>query len=158
MNLPENWVVVINSAKSHYNTENYNIKLREKNLSRNQTSIIDLKQGFLSDENLSMLFYASDIVLLPYKVISGSGVMFDALAHGLPFVATDLKFFKEFSRQGLGITTKRKPNEFSNAIKIIERNYSTYIECINNFKNNLMWEQIAKQHTSLYYSIIDKKV
>ena len=50
--------------------------------------------------------------------------MFDALAHGLPFIATNLNFFKEFSRQGLGITVKRMPNEFSNAIKRLEKNYS----------------------------------
>ena len=43
-----------------------------------------------------MLFYAADVVLLPYKVISTSGVMFDALAHGLPFIATDLNSLRNF--------------------------------------------------------------
>ena len=33
-----------------------------------------------------MLFYASDAVVLPYKITSGSGVMFDALSHTVPFV------------------------------------------------------------------------
>jgi hypothetical protein len=28
------------------------------------------------------------------------GVMFDALAHGLPFIATDLEFFKEYAKKG----------------------------------------------------------
>ena len=53
-------------------------------------NIIDLKRGFISEEELSMLFYAADAVLLPYSVTAGSGVMFDALAHGIPFV--DFKF------------------------------------------------------------------
>ena len=54
--------------------------------------------------------------VLPYKVSSGSGVMFDALAHGLPFVATDLEFFKEFAAKGLGITVRRDPDEFCNGL------------------------------------------
>ncbi|MDX1371373.1 MAG: hypothetical protein R3321_02835 [Nitrososphaeraceae archaeon] len=33
--------------------------------------------------------------------------MFDGLAHGLPFIASDLDFFKEFSKKGLGICVKR---------------------------------------------------
>jgi len=40
--------------------------------------------------------YAADALILPYKVSSGSGVMFDGLAHGLPFVATDLGFLRIF--------------------------------------------------------------
>jgi glycosyltransferase involved in cell wall biosynthesis len=156
MNLPDNWIIVMNSSKSYYNTENYGIKLKENGLNGNRNTIIDLQKGFLNDESLSMLFYAADVVLLPYKAISASGVMFDALAHGLPFIATDLKFFNEFSEQGLGITTKRKPQAFSNAIKRLENNYSSYIESVNIFKNKLRWEYVAKQHKSVYYSIIEE--
>jgi hypothetical protein len=62
------------------------------------------------------LFYAADATILPYTVTSSSGVMFDGLVHGLPFVATDLDFFKEFSSKGLGITVKRKPDAFANGL------------------------------------------
>ena len=48
------------------------------------SKIINLDMDFLNDTELSILFHAADAVLLPYKVSSGSGVMFDALAHGLP--------------------------------------------------------------------------
>ena len=45
--------------------------------------------------------------------------MFDALAHGLPFIATNLGFFKEFAALGLGVAVKRHPREFSNGLKIL---------------------------------------
>ena len=93
-----------NSSKNHFNTENY----KPKKIIKGSTHFIDLQRDYLSDTDLSLLFYASDVVLLPYKVSSGSGVMFDALAHGLPFIATDIEFFKEFARKGLGITVKRE--------------------------------------------------
>ncbi|HJT85277.1 MAG TPA: glycosyltransferase, partial [Nitrososphaeraceae archaeon] len=94
IDIPENWLIIVNSSKNHFNTENYKPK---KVINKNFTRIIDLQRDFLSDIDLSLLFYASDVVLLPYKVCSGSGVMFDALAHGLPFIATDLEFFKEYA-------------------------------------------------------------
>ena len=75
----------------------------------NNQGLFELNLGFVPDDALSLLFYASDTVLMPYNVASGSGVMFDALAHGLPFVASDLGFFKEFARKGLGIAVRRKP-------------------------------------------------
>jgi len=155
--IPNNWDIIINSSRDHYNTENHNeMKLKKNITNENKSTIIDLQKGFLNDEIFSMLFYAADVVLLPYKIIGASGVMFDGLAHELPFIASDLDFFMEFSNKGLGITTKRRPNQFSNAIKKIERDYSDYVKSINNFKSNLKWESVAKQHESVYYSLIEK--
>jgi glycosyltransferase involved in cell wall biosynthesis len=152
MDIPEGWRIVINSSRSsYYNTENYDEKWEEgNNDDNNKNNIIDLQRGFLDEEELSMLFYAANAVILPYKLTAGSGVMFDALAHGLPFIATNLGFFKEFAAQGLGITVKRNPHEFSNGIKNLDRNYSSYAESINAFKQKLKWDFVASQHASIY--------
>ena len=77
MTIPDSWTIVINSSKNHYNMENLNLRVEH-------SKIINLNMDFLSDTELSLLFHAADAVLLPYKVSSGSGVRFDALAHGLP--------------------------------------------------------------------------
>jgi glycosyltransferase involved in cell wall biosynthesis len=91
--------------------------------------------------------YAADAIILPYKVCSASGVMFDALVHGLPFVASDLPFFKEFADQGLGIVVKnRDPKDYSNALETLGRNYLTYKQAVDKFKKNLDWEFVAQEH------------
>jgi glycosyltransferase involved in cell wall biosynthesis len=159
MDIPSGWTIVVNSSKSYYNKEDLDLKwLSEKdatnNNNNNNNKIIDLDRGYLSDEDLSMLFYTAGIVILPYKITSGSGVMFDALAHGLPFVATDLEFFREFSKQGLGITVKRDPLEFSKGLDILSRNYNKYAEAVNMFKQKLKWDSVAKQHYRLYNNIL----
>ncbi|HYX57198.1 MAG TPA: glycosyltransferase [Nitrososphaeraceae archaeon] len=148
MKMPDGWTLVVNSSKGHYSTENVDLKWEKAD------NILDLQRGFLSEEELSILFYASDAVILPYKVTAGSGVMFDALAHGLPFVATDLKFFREFASQGLGITVKRDPHAFSSGIKKLDRNYFKYAETVDAFKQKLKWNFVARQHSQLYYSTI----
>jgi glycosyltransferase involved in cell wall biosynthesis len=123
----------------------------------NNKKIIDLRRGFLKEEELSMLLYASDIVMLPYKITSGSGVMFDSLAHRLPFVASDLDFFKEFAEMGLGITAKRDPVSFARAIRDLGNSYDKYSKSVDNFKQKLMWEFVTKQHIDIYSHAMIKR-
>jgi glycosyltransferase involved in cell wall biosynthesis len=153
MKVPDDWIVVVNSSKNHYNKENVNLRF---NNSKNN-SIIDLQKDFLDEENLSFLFYAADATILPYTVTSSSGVMFDGLAHGLPFVATDLGFFKEFCSKGLGITVKREPDAFANGLRTLANDYDTYVREVNKFKEKLKWDLIATQHSTLYEQVLKAK-
>jgi glycosyltransferase involved in cell wall biosynthesis len=163
IDMPNGWMMVLNSSKGHFNKEQsvYDVQSR-KNSSRstnydNNKNIIDLQRGFLKDEELSMLLYASDLVVLPYKITSGSGVMFDSLAHGLPFVASDLDFFKEFAEMGLGITSKRDPVSFAKAIRELGESYDKYSNSVDNFKEQLRWELVSKQHIDIYSHAITKR-
>ena len=152
MNIPKGWTIVINSSKNHYSTEeDFSLDIIKKD------NIVNLQSDFLNEEELSLLFSSADAVILPYKVSSGSGVMFDALAHGLPFVTTDLEFFKEFSAQGLGITVSRNPNEFSKALAMLDRDYAVYVKEVDSFKKKISWLNVGKQHAQLYYRITEEK-
>ena len=164
MNIPYGWKVVVNSSKGHYNTENYDLNVissahnsSSKGDNNNNNNIINLQRDFLDERDFSLLLYASDVVLLPYKITSGSGVMFDALAHGIPFIASDLDFFREFASQGLGITVKRNSNEFSKGLKRLESNYLYYAQNIDRFNKKLKWDFVANQHNLLYSSIVNEK-
>jgi glycosyltransferase involved in cell wall biosynthesis len=162
MEMPRGWVMVLNSSKGHFNREqnvsfgNEEMKIKN-NSSEGKTGVIDLQRGFLKEEDLSMLFYASDVVVLPYRITSGSGVMFDALAHSVPFVASDLDFFKEFEEMGLGITAKRNPLSFAKAIEDIGNSYEKYSNAVSRFKNVLRWEYVANQHIEIYRRAILEK-
>jgi glycosyltransferase involved in cell wall biosynthesis len=163
MEMPKDWIMVLNSSKGHFNKEqNLSVEIentsrRKNNSSESKTRVIDLQRGFLREEELSMLFYASDVVVLPYRITSGSGVMFDALAHSVPFVASDLDFFKEFAEMGLGITAKRDPLSFAKAIEKIGKSYNKYSEAVSNFKHQLRWEYVANQHIEIYKRAILEK-
>jgi glycosyltransferase involved in cell wall biosynthesis len=149
MKVPDDWVVVVNSAKNNYNKENFSLPFNGD--SNNKTnSIINLQKEFLNDDELTFLFYAADATILPYTVCSASGVMFDGLGHGLPFVASDLSFFREFASKGLGVTVKRRPGAFADGLRTLAREYDTYTKRVNHFKEKLQWNVIATQHASLY--------
>jgi glycosyltransferase involved in cell wall biosynthesis len=146
MDIPDHWTIVVNASKNGYSKEEYHIATKKKNL-------INLHMDFLNEEQLCALFSCADAVILPYKVSSGSGIMFDALSYGLPFIATRLGFFVEFASRGLGITVRRNASAFSKALVRLERNYDRYAETVEDFKKEIAWPEIAKQHAELYRRI-----
>jgi glycosyltransferase involved in cell wall biosynthesis len=174
LKLPKDWVIVTNSSKGHYNVETLELEWERKNKikkgndedyyhshrhdSTNGLNIIDLQRGFLSEKELSLLFYASDVLLLPYKVTAASGVMFDGLAHGIPFVASNLGFFKEFAAMGLGIVSKREPIAFTEAIMKIDTNHEYFTGNVNDFRPKLRWDFVAEQHAAIYQSALKQGV
>ena len=134
MHIPENWIIVTNHSRNHYSKEipvlshpsSYKITVSDINSNgSHDTRLFELNRGFLTDEELSILFYASDATILPYTVTSASGVMFDALTHGLPFIATDLGFFKEFANKGLRWDRRNyRWNIFTQKVQMV--NYRTW--------------------------------
>jgi len=156
MNVPDDWTIVVNSSKNNYNKENLNLQFNSSNRNKNNNngSIIDLQRDFLDEADLSSLFYSADATILPYTVCSSSGVMFDGLGHGLPFVASDLPFFREFSLKGLGITVKNRPDAFADGLRTINNHYDIYIKRVNDFKEKLKWDVIATEHALLYERVL----
>ena len=154
MRIPDNWTIVINSSVNHSTGERIRLdNLKNIENKNNAKTIINLNHNYLSEEDLSALFFASDVVLLPYKITSGSGVMFDALGHGIPFIASNLPFFEEFESKDLGITAKRTPAAFTEALLELDRNYDKYKKAVEEFKEHLQWATVTRYHVELYNSI-----
>ena len=59
-----------------------------------------LKAEFIADHDLELYFKAADVMVLPYKEIFQSGVLFLAYSFGLPVVATDVGSFREEILEG----------------------------------------------------------
>jgi len=149
MEIPDGWKVVVNHSKNHYNNQTIDLNLN------NKKNIIDLEMDYLSEKDLSTLFFASDIIFLPYKAISGSGTMFDGIGHGKPFLASNTAFFKEFSKVGLGIAAQRNAKSFEKGLKIVDKNYESLKSNVEKFRKNLKWDNIADQHIDIYKKILN---
>jgi glycosyltransferase involved in cell wall biosynthesis len=141
LRLPSNWSLVVKQ-----NTHERGI---EKPVFL-KNNAINLDLGYIDDITLSKLFFSCDAIILPYKVVSVSGVLFDALAHGLPFIASDLRFFKEFSAMGLGITCDRSAISFSESMLSLDLDYERYKKNVQRFSPKLRWDTIADNHRDLY--------
>jgi glycosyltransferase involved in cell wall biosynthesis len=144
LSLPDGWSLVVKQNRHERGMEK---PLYIKNA-------INLHLGYLDDVTLSKLFFACDAIIFPYKVVSISGVLFDALAHGLPFIASDLRFFREFAQMGLGITCNRNAISFSETIVFLASDYTRYKNNVQQFNPKLRWSNIADNHIDLFSKIL----
>ena len=151
LDLPNGWSLVVKQTKHERGFE------RPIEIGTNNTeNVISLNLGYLDDTTMSKLFFACDAIIFPYKIVSISGVMFDALAHGLPFVASDLRFFKEFAEMGLGIVCKRTTQSFERSISTLALQYDEYKTRVEQFRSNLRWNNIANKHIEFFSGLISQ--
>jgi glycosyltransferase involved in cell wall biosynthesis len=144
LKLPNGWSTVVKQNKHE--------RGREKPI--HIKNAINLHLGYIDDITLSKLFFACDAIIFPYRVVSISGVLFDALAHGLPFVASNLKFFREFAEMGLGITCHRDRISFSESIAHFAAEYDRYRNNVLKFNPELRWSNVADKHVGLYSKLL----
>ncbi|MFL6485503.1 MAG: glycosyltransferase [Nitrososphaera sp.] len=149
--LPRGWSLVVKQTKHERGSEKP-IEIGNDG----GHNIISLNLGYLDDTIMSKLFFACDAIIFPYKVVSISGVMFDALAHGLPFVASDLRFFREFAGMGLGIACKRDIHSFERALSTLASDFGDYIRRVKLFQAKLRWSNIANEHIEYFSELISE--
>ncbi|MDQ3966869.1 MAG: glycosyltransferase [Thermoproteota archaeon] len=158
LDLPNGWSLVIKQTKHERGFERpIEIGTDNNNNNNNNTdNVISLNLGYLDDTTMSKLFFACDAIIFPYKIVSISGVMFDALAHGLPFVASDLRFFKEFADMGLGIVCKRTTKSYERSISALALKYDEYKTRVEQFRSKLRWSNVANQHIEFFSGLISQ--
>jgi glycosyltransferase involved in cell wall biosynthesis len=151
LGLPNGWSLVIKQTKHERGFE------RPIEFGKNNgDNVISLNLGYLDESTMSRLFFACDAIIFPYKIVSISGVMFDALAHGLPFIASDLRFFKEFADMGLGIVCKRTTQSFERSISTLALQYDEYKRTVEHFRSKLRWSNIANKHIEFFSGLISQ--
>jgi len=113
---------------------------------------------FVSDNDVSLYFSAADLVVLPYKSASQSGVVPLAYNYEKPVVTSDLKSLSEVIVYGeTGYTFKTQSELESIIIKFFENfDDKFYAEKIKEHKKLFSWEKFASSITELYDSINEK--
>lgn len=113
---------------------------------------------FIEDNEREKLFYASDVNILPYRIIYQSGVLLMAMSHGLPVIASNLPANQEIildNENGMLFET-----ENANALSIkIEQFFAENalseklaINAKNTIAQEYSWNDIAKE----YIKLLDK--
>ena len=153
LRLPDGWSLVVKQTKHERGSEKP-IDIRKNG---DSNDVVSLHLGYLDDTTLSKLFFACDAIIFPYKVVSVSGVMFDSLAHGLPFVASNLRFFKEFADMGLGIVCNRDMQSFEQAIGNLAMAYDEFKARVEQFRSNLRWDNVAQKHVEFFLELISQQ-
>jgi len=123
-----------------------------------------LRMQFIPDDEVEVYLKAADVLVLPYKEIFQSGVLFLAYAFGLPVVATDVGSFREEIVEGrTGFLCKPgDPGEMARAIETyfasdLFKNLNVRRREIKDYANsNHSWHAVADLTCSAYAKMLGR--
>ena len=109
---------------------------------------IELINRYIKDDEFSVLLNKMDVVVLPYKRASQSGVIPLVFAHGKPVIVTNVGALEEQVPEGTGIVTKADVDSLVKSIFSLYNNPQLILEYGKMAKfyaeTNLSWEHSAK--------------
>ena len=129
----------------------------------NQGQVI-LRIQFIPDEEMELYLKGADVLVLPYREIFQSGVLFLAYSFGLPVVATDVGSFREEIVEGsTGFLCKPgDPAELAKAIETyfasdLFKNLKVRRQEIKDYANaNHSWHAVAELTRNAYVKMLGR--
>ncbi|MDR0769288.1 MAG: glycosyltransferase [Dysgonamonadaceae bacterium] len=130
------------AGESYGNFEKYR-QLIEASPAKNR---IQVRNQYIADEEVSVLFSAADALVLPYKSATQSGVIPVAYHFEVPIVATDVGSLKNtVETDGTGIVVYPDAENIAEGIRQLFSNHTKkFIEHIRIEKKKLSWEVFAQ--------------
>jgi len=118
--------------------------------------------GLISHENLPSYFEKADVFVLPSLNEGMSNSMLEALASGLPLIATDTGGTKELIEEGTNgfIVKMEDSRDLADKIKILMRDENLRKrmgEASRKKAETMSWEKVASQYIKIYYKINELK-
>lgn len=118
-------------------------------------------RGQLTQHVFDTIISASDVVALPYKIVSQSGILAHCLAFGKPLVTSESEALKQVLKKSqAGIICKNNKEFIDNTAKILSEE-SLSREMSKNAKKYVdevvSWSRVAAQHRKLYFSLLNKE-
>lgn len=161
-NLPEEFLketrlLIAGNSKS----ADFTKSIQHKIDSLNDKDRVVAKFGYVPDEAVELYFMAADCIILPYRDIYQSGVIFMAYTFGLPIIVTDIGNFKNDMVEGKTgfLIPSTDPDQVAKTIlnyfnSDIYRNLPESREKIKEWAwQNYSWDIIGAETRKLYESI-----
>ncbi|MCL1937625.1 MAG: glycosyltransferase [Candidatus Azobacteroides sp.] len=121
---------------------------------------IYLFNRYIDDSEVSLLFSAADLLVLPYKSATQSGIIPVAYHFELPVVATDIGGLREMIEPaGTGIITLPESAAIAKGVEqIFSSDISIFTNNIKKEKQNLNWETFAHSLTAFAEKITSERI
>jgi glycosyltransferase involved in cell wall biosynthesis len=118
-------------------------------------------ERFVADEELPALFRRADLVVLPYREIDQSGVLFTALAFGRPLLLSAVGGFPEVAAEGAAeLVPPDDPAALHGALVRLladsEARERLAGAARRAARERFGWDAIARSHLDLYRGLLDR--
>lgn len=147
--LDDEFGLVISGMCSDMQYSNY----LEGTIARNRNcERIIWKPGFVPDEEVNRLFSEADVVVLPYRHIDQSGVLFKALGLGCPVIATDVGSFRDYLTHETGIIVDEiSPEALREACLLFRSRKHLYTRnAIRKYAEQFLWSRTVSAVIPIY--------
>jgi len=115
-------------------------------------------RGQLPQDTFDTIISAANMVVLPYKINSQSGIMAHSLAFGKPVITSNSSSMVQILERSNAGLICHKPEEFiENIVKVLKDSQlaQTLSEgALRYVRENIGWSLIAEQHLRIYRDII----
>jgi glycosyltransferase involved in cell wall biosynthesis len=115
---------------------------------------------FIGDDELPAYFQRADLVVLPYREIDQSGVLFTALAFAKPLLLSDVGGFPEVAATGAARSVPAgDPAALHHALVELLADPAELAELARSARaaaaGRYSWEQVARAHLRLYEQLLE---
>jgi len=126
------------------------------------SDLVEQKIGYLDEDKVELYLKSADVLVLPYKRIFQSGVLFLSYSFGLPVVATDAGSLREEIIEGKTGFVCRS-DDAANLAEQILRYFSSDLFAnldarrpwiINHANTNYSWERLAVKTREIYEGFV----
>lgn len=151
--------LTIAGKPSKIDFERYNQMINDLSLRDNVTTIL----RYINDEEIDTLYQNNDLVILPYRVISQSGILLLSMSYGLPVLTSDLPAFTDVIKDGFNgfLFESGKPNSLANKLVEIYDNRDLLREVAINsnqvIRDEYDWGLIGKETVAYYQKVMNSK-
>ena len=115
---------------------------------------IYLIRGQLPQNVFDTILSAADVVMLPYRITSQSGILAHCLAFGKPVITSNTEAMRlTMQKSKSGIVCNSKSDFIKGLVKILsDENYAKTLgkNAIKYVKEKISWPRIAQMHIDLY--------
>jgi len=138
-----------------------NMLFREINSSQARDTI-EVIRGQISQDSFDTIISASDAVVLPYSIISQSGIVAHCLAFGKPIITSNTRVMTsliEETRAGLICNTDQDyTDNISKILKDDELRKQLSENALRYVRNKVSWPKIAKNHIKIYKKLVESSI
>ncbi len=119
-------------------------------------------RGQLKQEVFDTILSAADVVVLPYKINSQSGILAHSLAFGRPVVVSESGSMKEImKRSGAGLVAKNEKEYIRHISRILQdeklaRQFSNNARAY--VRERISWNIVAQKHLHIYQSLLEEPI
>lgn len=133
-------------------SDTYGAEIRQLIDNHPSRSAITCVLDWIADKDIATYFRACDCLVMPYRHIDQSGLVFLSLRFGLPLISFDVGSVRDYIGEGVGLVVEENTNQaLADSIEQFRANSADYSrEAVAEYSKQFSWERVIASLAHVY--------